>query len=60
MKPKTSQFLKYFFVVFLNIIRYTLLTIMMLSFVFLGLWMVIFSGGTEIEKLLKRFIDNLI
>ena len=60
MQHKTRLFLKYFFVVFLQIIRYTILFIMMLSFIFLGLWMVIFSGGTEIEKWLKRFVDKLI
>ena len=31
----------------------------MLSFIFLGLWMAIFGGGTEIEKLLKKFINKL-
>jgi len=59
MKNKTLLFLKYFLIVFLNIIRYTLLTIIMLSFIFLGIWMVLFGGGTEIEKLLKKLIDKL-
>lgn len=59
MKHKTLLFLKYFLIVFLNIIRYILLTIMMLSFIFVGLWIVIFGGVTEIEKLLKKFIDKL-
>lgn len=60
MKHKTRQLLKYFLLVFLQIIRYTLIFIMMLSFIFLGLWMAIFAGGTEIEKLIKRFIDKLL
>lgn len=59
MKHKTLLFLKYFLIVFLNIIRYILITIMMLSFIFLVLWMVLFGGGTEIEKLLKKLIDKL-
>ena len=60
MKHKTRQLLKSFLVVFLQIVRYTILFIMILSFIFLGLWMAIFAGGTEIEKLLKRFIDKLL
>ena len=59
MKRKICLFLKYFLVVFLEIVRYTILFIMILSFIFLGLWMAIFAGGTEIEKWMKRFIDKL-
>ena len=60
MQHKTRQLLKYFLVVFLQIIRYYVIFIIMLSFIFLGLWMAIFGGGTEIEKWMKRLIDKLV